>query len=91
MHESQITDNIVLVQEAIHSSHTTKEKGMVIKLDMANAFDRVCHEFIFQVMKKFGFSNQIINWIAAYTGGSWIAPLINGRPSAFFQGNKGLR
>ena len=36
-----ISDNIVLVQEVIHSSINRKEKGMVIKLDLTNAFDRV--------------------------------------------------
>eukprot|EP00253_Pinus_taeda_P033675 PITA_33675 len=35
-----ITDNVILIQEAIHSSMSRKEKGMIIKLDMANAFDR---------------------------------------------------
>jgi hypothetical protein len=47
MHDRQIIDNIVLVQEAIHSNYSSKEKGMVIKLDMANAFDHVRHSFIF--------------------------------------------
>lgn len=41
MQDMQIMDNIVLVQEAIHSSVKAKGKCMVIKLDMANAFDRV--------------------------------------------------
>eukprot|EP00253_Pinus_taeda_P032784 PITA_32784 len=36
----KILDNIVLVQEAVHSSCQRNEKGMVIKLDLANAFDR---------------------------------------------------
>lgn len=46
MQNRQIMDNIMLMQEAIHSSKENKEKGMVIKLDMANAFDRVGHFFI---------------------------------------------
>jgi hypothetical protein len=29
------------VQKDIHSSMTTKEKGMVVKLDMTNGFDHV--------------------------------------------------
>jgi hypothetical protein len=37
----QIWDNIILVQEAIHSSFTNGEKGMIIKIDMENAFDRL--------------------------------------------------
>lgn len=47
MQERQTMDNIVLVQEVIHTSFKTKGKGMVIKLDMANAFDGVKHDFLF--------------------------------------------
>eukprot|EP00253_Pinus_taeda_P022364 PITA_22364 len=39
----KILDNIVLVQEAVHSSCQRNEKGLVIKLDLANAFDRQNH------------------------------------------------
>jgi hypothetical protein len=62
MQNREIVDNIVLVQEAIHSSVTSKSKGMVIKLDMANAFDHVHHSFLFMVMEKFGFSTLSLNW-----------------------------
>ena len=54
----KILDNLVLVQEAIHSSFQRKEKGMVIKLDLDNAFDRARHDFLFIVMEKFGFSKN---------------------------------
>lgn len=59
----QILDNLVLVQEAIHSSCHRKEKGMVIKLDLTNAFDRVKHDFLFTVMEKFGFSKTFTSWV----------------------------
>lgn len=39
MHHRFILDNIILVQEAIHSSKEASDEGMVIKVDMANAFD----------------------------------------------------
>jgi hypothetical protein len=57
----QITDNIVLVQEALHSSLCRKDKGMIIKLDLANSFDRVSHNFLFEVMRKFGFDQSFVN------------------------------
>jgi hypothetical protein len=60
-----ISDNIVLVQEAIHSSINRKEKGMVIKLDLINAFDRVRHAFLFQVMRRFGFEPGVLSWVKA--------------------------
>ena len=87
----KILDNIILVQEAIHTSSHRKEKGMIIKLDLANAFDRVRHDFLFAVMDKFGFSPIFINWIKACVSAPWIAPLVNGRPTPFFQASRGLR
>ena len=35
----QIVDNVIQFQEALHSSFIRKEKGMLIKLNMKNAFD----------------------------------------------------
>ena len=51
---------------------------MVIKLDLANAFDRVRHDFLFAVMGKFGFSKDFINWVKACIASPWIAPLVKG-------------
>lgn len=86
-----ITDSILLVQEAIHSSLTRKEKGFVLKLDLANAFDRVRHSYLFTVLHKMGFDPSFITMIAACITGPWISPLVNGRPCAAFQSSRGLR
>jgi hypothetical protein len=64
---------------------------MVIKLDLANAFDRVRHEFLFEVMRKFGFDSKFIRWIKACIGSPWIAPLVNGKVTDFFKASRGLR
>jgi hypothetical protein len=84
-------DNIILVQEAIHSSRDRGDQGMIIKIDMANAFDRVRHSFLLAVLKKFGFSPGFIAWVSACISSPWIAPLINGRPTSFFKSSRGLR
>ena len=52
MQKRQIMDNINLVQEAIHSSRVNKEKGIVIKMDWANAFNRARHSFLFEFFRK---------------------------------------
>jgi hypothetical protein len=44
---------------------------MIIKMDMANAFDRVRHSFLFEVMRKFYFSQDFISWVKAYIGSPW--------------------
>lgn len=87
----KILDNIVLVQEAIHSSCYRKEKGMVIKLDLTNAFDRVRHDFLFSMMGNFGFSKALITLVKAYIASPWIVPLVNGHSMEFFQASRGLR
>eukprot|EP00253_Pinus_taeda_P018624 PITA_18624 len=87
----QITDNVILIQEAIRSSISRNERGMIIKLDMENAFDRVNHHFLKEVLRKFGISNNFISIIMECITHPWTAPLINGRPSNYFRSSKGLR
>jgi len=86
-----ILDNVIQVQETIHSSKQRKEKGMVIKLDMANAFDRVNRNFLSKVLLTFGFSPAFVQLIKACIDNPWIAPLVNGRPTNFFQAKRGIR
>eukprot|EP00253_Pinus_taeda_P004529 PITA_04529 len=87
----QISDSILLVQEAIHSSLSRKEKGFFLKLDLANAFDRVRHSYLFVVLQKMGFDPSFISMIAACITGPCISPLINGRSCSAFQSSRGLR
>jgi hypothetical protein len=63
-----------MVQEAIHSSGENKDKGMIIKIDMANEFDRVMHSFLFDALFKFGFCSLFIQWVSACISNPWIEP-----------------
>jgi ribonuclease HI len=87
----QILDNVIQIQEALHSSHARKEQGMIIKLDMSNAFDRVNRSFLLKVLEAFGFSHEFLNIIKACIENVWIAPMVNGRPTDFFSATRGLR
>eukprot|EP00253_Pinus_taeda_P026690 PITA_26690 len=86
-----ITDNVILIQEAIHNSISRKERGMIIKLDMANAFDRVNHSFLHAVLKNFGISEYFTSRVLECISFNWTAPLINGRPCNAFKSSRGLR
>ena len=72
-----------MVQEAIHSNLKNGEKGMVVKIDLANAFDIFSHSFLFHVMSRYGFDPRFINWVKAYISKPWIASFINVRAAAF--------
>ena len=80
----QILDIIIIVQESIHSKMERKQQCMASKLDMANAFDRVNHFFLFEIMSKFGFYKIFVKWVKACISSPWIASLVNGRPTKFF-------
>ena len=58
-----LVDNVIQVQESLHSSFQRKEKGMIIKLDIKNAFDRVKLTFLYQVLLSFGFSGEFVSLI----------------------------
>ena len=64
---------------------------MIVKLDLANAFDKVRLNFLFVVMLKLGFHPRLIRWIRACISGPWIAPLVNRGLTNFFHASRGLR
>jgi hypothetical protein len=70
-----ILDNVIQVQEKIHTSKQRKEKGMLIKLDMVNVFDRVNRSFLCKVLITFGFLPQFVQLIKACIDSPWIALL----------------
>jgi hypothetical protein len=86
----QILNNIILVQEAIHSSKARGEKLMIIKIDMENAFYRVQHIFLFKVLRKFGFGPDFIKWIATFIISPWISHLVKDFPTTIFKASIGL-
>lgn len=58
------SDNIVVVQEAVHSMKRKKgRKGwMLLKLDLEKAYDRLQWEFVEDTLKAVGFLPQWIHW-----------------------------
>jgi hypothetical protein len=64
---------------------------MIIKIDMENAFDRVNNKFLYEVLRKLRFQSSFISWIKYCISTPWIAPVINGHPTSFFQATRGLR
>ena len=74
----QSIDNIILVQEAIHTNSTYNIKGMAIKFGMASNFDKFGHDFLLRVLEKFGFNSLFVLWIKTCISSPWITPLGNG-------------
>ncbi|CAL5349484.1 unnamed protein product [Camellia sinensis] len=89
----QATDNIVLVQELLHSMHKSKSsKGaMAIKIDLGKAYDRIEWPFLEQVLNEIGFPFSWITLIMKCVSITQLAILWNGASTSFFQPSRGLR
>ncbi|CAA7037235.1 unnamed protein product [Microthlaspi erraticum] len=86
-------DNIVLVQEAVHSMK--KKKGrrgwMLLKLDLEKAYDRIRWDFLEDTLKSAGLPESWIQWILQCVTGPDMSLLWNGERTEAFQPQRGLR
>eukprot|EP00253_Pinus_taeda_P013029 PITA_13029 len=87
----QILDGLVVTQEVIHSLKTKHQKGMMIKLDLSKAYDRLNWNYLSKVLESFGFCKRWINWIHNLISSPIFSILVNGIPSNPFSASRGLR
>eukprot|EP01018_Ginkgo_biloba_P009696 Gb_25173 [translate_table: standard] len=87
----QIADNVILVQEALHSACCRKGNLMLIKLDMAKAYDCLDITFLLKVLERFGFCRGWRNWVEGCISNPSFLVLVNGSPVDFFKSDRGIR
>ncbi|XP_060202276.1 uncharacterized protein LOC132630725 [Lycium barbarum] len=68
-----------------------KLHNVVVKLDMAKAYDRVSWIFLTKVLRQFGFSEVIIDMVWRLVSNNWISVLVNGQSHGFFHSTRGLK
>eukprot|EP00253_Pinus_taeda_P026169 PITA_26169 len=61
----QILDVFITSQEVVHSLKSQKIPGMMIKLDLSKAYDRINWGCLSSILKAYNFSQRWINWILA--------------------------
>lgn len=89
----QITDNIVIVQEVLH---TMKQKGrskplVVVKIDLAKAYDRLRWSFIRSVLMDFNLPHNVVEVIMNCITTSKMRTLWNGTMTDSFEPSRGIR
>lgn len=65
--------------------------NVVLKLDMAKAYDKMSWPFIIKMLRSFGFSEQWVSLIRRAIFGPWFSVLFNAVSHGFFQSQCGLR
>ena len=88
-----ITDNIVIVQEVIHSMNNKKGKvnWMVIKVDLEKAYDRLNWSFIEDTLKDIGIPTNLQSVITRCISTSSMRLIWNGQPMEEFFPSRGIR
>ena len=77
--------NIIYTQPAMDTSE------VIISLDAEKAFDRVKWDFLFHVLKKFGFGPNFITWIRVLYSSPLAAVRTNSNLSPYFELQRGTR
>ncbi|WZZ33856.1 hypothetical protein YC2023_017257 [Brassica napus] len=86
-------DNIVIIQEAVHSMRRKKgRKGwMILKLDLEKAYDRLRWDFLENTLRAAGLSADWVGRIMECVAGPEMSILWNGEKSESFKPSRGLR
>lgn len=86
-----ILDNVVVVEETIHSCKKSGESGYLLKLDFEKAYDTVHWGAIEEVMQRRGFGPRWIGWIMAWLQSAKANILLNGQIGRDIICKRGLR
>lgn len=79
------------MQNTFKALHCRKIPSLLLKLDIAQAFDSVSWEYLLELLQRLGFSARWRDWIAALLSTSSSSCLLNGNPGATILHCCGLR
>ncbi|XP_059292434.1 uncharacterized protein LOC132045876 [Lycium ferocissimum] len=87
-----IIENVLLTQEVVTDIRLRgKPANVVLKLDMAKAYDRVSWSYLIKVLRKMGFAEVFIDMVWRLIANNWYSILLNGQASGFFHSTRGVK
>ena len=86
----KILYGIILTHEMIHSLKKMKMLSMLLKVDLAKAYDKVNSRFLKAILLAFGFKQDWVKWIGNLVSITLFSILVNGSTSATFLMSRGL-
>jgi hypothetical protein len=85
-----IQDSFKFVQTLARLLHAQKIQCLLLKVDIARAFDSVAWSFLIGIMQFLGFPDGWLNWVAALLSTASTQVLMNGSPGDRIWHGRGL-
>ncbi|KAK1681084.1 hypothetical protein QYE76_041932 [Lolium multiflorum] len=86
-----IHDNFMLVQQTARFLHREKEPRVMLKLDIARAFDSVSWGFLMEVLQRIGFGPRFRELVSLLLATASTRVLLNGEQGPLIWHRRGLR
>ncbi|XP_060184706.1 uncharacterized protein LOC132614307 [Lycium barbarum] len=84
--------NKIISKEIIHDIKKKNKGGnVVIKIDMAKAYDKVSWSFLNAILRKMGFVEEYVDLIYRLVSNVWYSIIVNGIKYGFFHSTRGLK
>ena len=86
-----IFSNLHLIRDSLDFIDRTNEPAILLSLDQEKAFDRVDHDFMLRVLRKFGFGPSFCHWVEIFYAHAFSRILVNGSLSCPVYLHRGVR
>ena len=87
----QILEASLIANEVIDSILRKKERGLLCKLDIEKAYDKIDWSFVLNVLQRMGFGEKWFGWIEWCISTASFSVLVNGSLTGFFGSSRRLR
>jgi hypothetical protein len=85
-----IHDSYLYLCNTVCSPHWKKKPALLLKIDIARAFDSVSSEYLFELMQAIGFSTRWTDLLACLLSSSLSVFLLNGTRGELIRHRRGL-
>lgn len=86
-----ILDTIASVRDVIEMADVEDLECYILKIDQEKAFDRVSHEYLINVLKRYGFGDRFIHFIEIFYNNIQSSVKCNGFLTKYFKIQNGIR
>jgi exonuclease III/ribonuclease HI len=86
-----ITDQIKLTEMILEYAEAKEINGAIVALDQEKAYDKITHNYLWEVLEKFDFPKHFIDCVKALYSDADTSVIINGIQSSPFKVARGVR